>query len=1235
MISKTLTIRFTFFLLLFVVASSLTVFSQFAVPNIMPTTITAGTGSVLTITGTGFGAFRGPSSYVSFPSASVSGSSSVVASASDYVSWTDTKIEVKVPAGVVTGLGWITINNAIFIALPSLTINETPKIASLSPTDVVAGVDLLTINGEGFGTVPGYVNFKYTETGGSGTFQVSGAIYIMSWTNTKIVVRVPTQATSGRIEVITSKLITASSSSPLIVKYSIYNTNQAVPFILANLNKSGGYTFRLSDSFAANTPAAASFKRALDSWTCSTGVNWAIGSLTDPRAGTFDDNIVKFGGASDIVYGTLAFTGMGWQKCANGQWELIDVDLTFNNQNYNWNYGHNDPASNQYDLETIALHELGHAQGLWHVNDAAETMHYDFPIGTKKRSLSAKAIEGGNYILANSTANSSGSCYTPMTRISNCGTLPPIITSINPSTANPGSVVTIKGSNLAYIMDVKFGGVSATSFTMVSPTTLTAVVGTGASGNVTVLNPGGTGSLAGFNFTTKTLQTLNYNVWPVKTYRDPDFDPEVTSTSGLPVTYSSTNSNVATIVNNKVHIVGAGLTTIIASQSGNATYALISVNLSLTVNKAAQAITMAAVPTKLTSDPDFDLNAVVSSGLALSYTSSNPAVATIVNGRVHLVAAGITTITVFQSGDNNFNAALPISIDLTVNNLPQSITFPDIVTKKVNDEDFDPGATASSGLAITYTSSDLSVATVVNNKIHIVGAGNAIITASQAGNSTYASSSKQVVLTVIKLVQTLSFPNLSAKDVNATDFDPGATVSSGLPIAYTSSNTNVASILAGKIHILGAGTTTITATQAGDAIYSAVSVSVNLTINKLVQSINLPQIATKTFNDADFDLNATVSSGLIPTYSSSNSNVAIIVNNKVHIVGAGTTSITASQPGNATYEATSSSVNLTVNKLQQTITFSQIALKSHNDADFDLNASASSGLPVSYSSSNTAVATIIAGKLHIVAGGAAVITASQPGNANINAAPDVLQNLDVTFTIPVSNFTVKSTDESCKTSNNGAINITATQILSYTAVVTVNGTSKTYPFNSVLAVNNLEAGSYTVCITVAGQPAYKQCFDVVVKEPKDLAVYSNIRDNGNSVFLKLEGGERYIIDLNGKIVTTSNQEITLPLLKGNNIVKIAADKPCQGVITKTFLTSNGILLYPNPVKNTLNINIGSSEQTTVKVEIHALDGRLTQRGEYIAEFGQVAVDLSKLNKGLYVLTLSIGNSKTVHKVLKD
>ncbi|AXY74140.1 T9SS C-terminal target domain-containing protein [Paraflavitalea soli] len=69
--------------------------------------------------------------------------------------------------------------------------------------------------------------------------------------------------------------------------------------------------------------------------------------------------------------------------------------------------------------------------------------------------------------------------------------------------------------------------------------------------------------------------------------------------------------------------------------------------------------------------------------------------------------------------------------------------------------------------------------------------------------------------------QTITFNTLTQKEVSDSDFNAGATASSGLPVTYVSSDTTVATILNGMVHITGKGMTTITASQNGDNTYKA------------------------------------------------------------------------------------------------------------------------------------------------------------------------------------------------------------------------------------------------------------------------------------------------------------------------------------------------------------------------------------------------------------------------------
>ena len=160
------------------------------------------------------------------------------------------------------------------------------------------------------------------------------------------------------------------------------------------------------------------------------------------------------------------------------------------------------------------------------------------------------------------------------------------------------------------------------------------------------------------------------------------------------------------------------------------------INLIGTGVKSNQTITFAALPSKLIGDVAFTLNATSSSALAVSYTSSNTSVATVSGNTVAIVGAGSTTITASQAGDANYNAATNVTQTLTVNKANQSITFNALPTKTVGDASFNLTATASSSLAVSFTTTSDKI-TISSSQVTLVKAGRATITASQAGDATF------------------------------------------------------------------------------------------------------------------------------------------------------------------------------------------------------------------------------------------------------------------------------------------------------------------------------------------------------------------------------------------------------------------------------------------------------------------------------------------------------------------
>jgi hypothetical protein len=111
---------------------------------------------------------------------------------------------------------------------------------------------------------------------------------------------------------------------------------------------------------------------------------------------------------------------------------------------------------------------------------------------------------------------------------------------------------------------------------------------------------------------------------------------------------------------------------------------------------------------------------------------------------------------------------------------------------------------------------------------------------SYATNSEGTSYGEEMAFQTNKMYQSVIFPAIPEKSYGTTDFNPGAFATSGLPVTYSSSNGNVATITdEGKIHITGIGTSKIWAYQPGNTNYSPSSYKlVILTVKKAVLTVS-------------------------------------------------------------------------------------------------------------------------------------------------------------------------------------------------------------------------------------------------------------------------------------------------------------------------------------------------------------------------------------------------------------
>lgn len=173
--------------------------------------------------------------------------------------------------------------------------------------------------------------------------------------------------------------------------------------------------------------------------------------------------------------------------------------------------------------------------------------------------------------------------------------------------------------------------------------------------------------------------------------------------------------------------------------------------------------------------------------------------------------------------------------------------------------------------------------------------------------------------------------------------------------------------------------------------------SISFAAASIPQTINFPVIPDKTYGDSDFVINATASSGL-PVQFNVVSGPGNIPGNVYHITGTGTVTIRAIQLGDNVYDtAAPLEQTFTVNKAPQTITFVNISDKDYGAAPFILNATNSSGLPISYSVISGA-ATIKGNIVTLTGVGLVTIRASAEGDTNYLPATAV----DKSFCVSVA-----------------------------------------------------------------------------------------------------------------------------------------------------------------------------------------------------------------------------------------
>ncbi|HKQ34362.1 MAG TPA: DUF4038 domain-containing protein, partial [Nitrospiraceae bacterium] len=315
------------------------------------------------------------------------------------------------------------------------------------------------------------------------------------------------------------------------------------------------------------------------------------------------------------------------------------------------------------------------------------------------------------------------------------------------------------------------------------------------------------------------------------------------------------------------------------------------------------------------------------SGLIFTWTSSNPAVASITNSGL---ASGLSEGIAMISATNGTVTSNPITLTVaptTVSFITLTPAAPSIQVQQTQQfvaTATDASGTPISGLTFTWRSSNPTVASVSNSGLASgLSQGTTTITATN-GTMTSNSITLTVVPTTVSFITlTPAAPSIQVHQTQqfvATATDMSGNPMSGLTFTWTSSNPTVASVSnSGLASGLSQGTTTITATN-GTMTSNSITLTVVpsavsfITLTPAAPSIQVQQ--TQQFVATATDTSGNPMSGLTFTWTSSNPAVASISSSGLATgLSEGATTIAAT---NGT--VTSNQVTLTVTPLGSTST---------------------------------------------------------------------------------------------------------------------------------------------------------------------------------------------------------------------------------------------------------------------------------------------------------------------------
>jgi hypothetical protein len=244
----------------------------------------------------------------------------------------------------------------------------------------------------------------------------------------------------------------------------------------------------------------------------------------------------------------------------------------------------------------------------------------------------------------------------------------------------------------------------------------------------------------------------------------------------------------------------------------------------------------------------------------------------------------------------------------------QTITFAPVRSLSATSGTYTLVATSTSGLTVTglpvtFATNSTTVCSVSGTTLTVLAAGTCVVTASQAGDSTYAAATIRRSIAIVAAAQPIiGFSPISSMTLAATGPQPtqslSATAGASGTATVTFSTASAACEVDGTtLTAKAAGTCVVRASRAANDKFAATSVTRTIQIRKAAQSISFTPVTVRRVSQGEYALVATSSSGLPVTFATNSTTVCSVSGTTLNLIAAGPCVVIATQAGDTKFAA--------------------------------------------------------------------------------------------------------------------------------------------------------------------------------------------------------------------------------------------------------------------------------------------------------------------------------------------